>query len=243
MTQRPYELLVRFANDGSIGGASIRYITTVNGRDYEGDPLPLQGIEDPAFVSFAQQFGAAAIAEREQARADLATMTAERDSFTQQLATVTSERDSLTDQLATATSTIAERDATIVERELSLQSATTESQARINAMTSERDAALARITELQSQLPWDRRIIDASAFLARVSKAELLDLTTSADPTRQQIAQMLAAYRTNDWPIMLDSPEMQHAIGYLQQSEAISVERAAELLRDSSREEAYKAGA
>ncbi len=224
MTTRPYELLVCFAQNGSIRGASVRYITTVNGRDYEGDPIPLQGVDDPAFAAFAERFGAAAIAERDTARAELATMTAERDSLDSSLAAMTiardeamAARDTLAAQLAEAKEQIANKNAELA-------------------------AASETIAQLQSHIQWNVRIIDEAAFLARITPAELLDLTISTDPTRLQIGQMLAAYRANDWPIMLDSPEMQQAVGYLQQSAAITAERAAELLRDSTREEAYKAG-
>lgn len=231
MTTRPYELLIRFAPNGSIAGASVRYITTVNGRDYEGDPVPLQGVDDPAFAAFAEQFGAAAIAERDQARAELAAMTASREAEIVRAQSSESERDSLASSLAEMTGDRDNALARVAELESALSSA-----------QSELGSAEARILELQSQLPWDPRIIDASAFLSRISQAELLDLTTSGDPVKQQIAAMLAAYRANDWPIMLDSPEMQEAIGYLTQSGMITAEQAGELLRDSTREESYRAG-
>jgi hypothetical protein len=73
MTTRPYELLARFAPDGTIGGVSVRTITTVNGREYEDDPQPLSGATDPAFVAFASQFAAAAVAELATAREQLAS--------------------------------------------------------------------------------------------------------------------------------------------------------------------------
>jgi hypothetical protein len=71
---RPYELLARFASDGSVAGVSIRTITTVNDRDYESDPMPLAGTSDPAFVAFAEQFAAAAVAERDALAAELASL-------------------------------------------------------------------------------------------------------------------------------------------------------------------------
>lgn len=70
MTTRPYELLARFAPDGTVAGVSVRTITTINGRDYENDPTPLSGATDPAFVAFAEQFSAAAIGERDTARSE-----------------------------------------------------------------------------------------------------------------------------------------------------------------------------
>lgn len=82
MTTRPYELLARFNSDGTVAGISVRTITTVNGRDYESDPMPLTGTGDAAFASFADQFAAASVAERDAAIAAQATMQAEIDRLT-----------------------------------------------------------------------------------------------------------------------------------------------------------------
>jgi len=77
MTTRPYELLARFAADGTVAGVSVRTITTVNGRDYESDPTPLSGATDPAFVAFAEQFAADATAARDAALSQVAELTTE----------------------------------------------------------------------------------------------------------------------------------------------------------------------
>ena len=86
MTTRPYELLARFAADGTVSGVSVRTITTVGGRDYESDPTPLADTYDPAFAEFADQFAASVVAERDSAVASLesqrATMQAEIDRLT-----------------------------------------------------------------------------------------------------------------------------------------------------------------
>lgn len=82
MTTRPYELLARFAPDGTVAGVSVRTITTVNGRDYESDPLPLAEATDSAFVAFADQFAAAVVAERDAALAALQPLQAEIDRLT-----------------------------------------------------------------------------------------------------------------------------------------------------------------
>lgn len=82
MTTRPYELLARFAPDGTVAGVSVRTITTVNGRDFEGDPMPLAGASDPAFTAFADQFTAAIVAERDAAIDAQETLQAEIDRLT-----------------------------------------------------------------------------------------------------------------------------------------------------------------
>ena len=78
ITKRPYELLVRFGLNGTVQGAIVRMLTTVDGKDFEGDPIPLNGTDDPVFAEFAQQFSAAVVeerdnllAEKEQLRDDL----------------------------------------------------------------------------------------------------------------------------------------------------------------------------
>ena len=147
---------------------------------------------------------------------------------------LTSDRDAMRQQISEATEQIA-----ALQNSVDELAETREQLATAQAALTE---ANAKIVELQNALPWDVRIIDAAAFVARVTPTELLDLAGSADQVRQQIAQMLLAYKKNDWPILLDSPEMQQAIGYLVQSGSITQQRAAQLLRDSTREEAYKAG-
>lgn len=96
MTTRPYELLARFGNDGTIAGVHVRTITTVNGRDFESDPLPLADTKDPAFQSFVTQFSASVVAERDALRT-------EKQAFESQLSEKTAEVASLISQVATLT--------------------------------------------------------------------------------------------------------------------------------------------
>lgn len=86
MTTEAYELVVRMPHGTSPGGASVRYLTTVNGREFESDPQPLAGTTDPVFSAFAEQFSAKTLAERDAA-------VAERDAAQSALTTVTDERD------------------------------------------------------------------------------------------------------------------------------------------------------
>lgn len=216
MTQTPYELLARFGSNGSVSGVSVRYLFNLNGKVIEGDPEPLSGISDPVFTSFAQQFAAAAVAERDRLASDkqqlqgqLSTMQAEKEAAETNL-------ENLTQQLTEATS-------------------------QIEALQAELAAAQARITELLEQLPFSPRVMEASAFVARIQPGELLLLLKSTDQQVQAIGAMLNEWVENDWPIILDSPEMQQAIGYLAQIGLVTQDRAAELLRDCSKAEAYVA--
>jgi hypothetical protein len=207
MTTTPYELLARFATDGTIAGVSVRYLTTVNGKVYEGDPQPLASVDDPAFNDFADQFAAAVVAERDDLAEQVESLTqvkeaaeASVDQLTVQVAALTSEKATLTQQLA---------------------------------------AANARIASLLTEVPYDPRVIEASAFINRTTPEEMLQLFGSQDANVQAIAQMLLAYKANDWRIELDSTEMQQAVGYLQLSGLVTAERAAALLRDGTRAESY----
>jgi hypothetical protein len=207
MTQTPYELLARFATDGTIAGVSVRYLTTVNGKVYEGDPQPLSSVDDPAFNDFADQFSASVVAERDDlaGQVELLTQTkqaaeASVEQLTAQVATLTSEKATLTQQLA---------------------------------------AANARIAALLTEVPYDPRVIEASAFIARISSSEIMQLAASSDENIQAIWMMLLQYKENDWRIELDSQPMQQAVGYLQLVGLVSSERAAALLRDGTRAESY----
>lgn len=102
MSAKPYELLARFRPEGTVAGVSVRTITTVNGRDFESDPQPLADATDPAFTAFAEQFSAktvaerdAAVAERDTARAALATVTAERDAARAEVERLTAELEAI----------------------------------------------------------------------------------------------------------------------------------------------------
>jgi hypothetical protein len=98
MTNRPYELLARFAPDGTVAGVSVRTITTVGGRDYESDPLPLSNTSDPVFVAFAEQFSADVVAERDSLKAELdalANLQVERDQLAAQVSDLQAEIEAL----------------------------------------------------------------------------------------------------------------------------------------------------
>ncbi len=154
MTTRPYELLARFGLDGNVSGVSVRTITNVNGRDYEGDPQPLSGASDPAFIAFANQFAAAIVAQRDQLLIDKAALETERDSLQAEV-TRTSDRDSLHSQLATVTT---ERDSQ-ADRIVDLESQLDVLSKQVAALTTERDEALGEVRQLE--VARDRALADA----------------------------------------------------------------------------------
>lgn len=214
MTKTPYELLARFNTQGQVSGVSVRYLTTLNGKVYEGDPEPLSGTSDPAFTAFASQFSAAIVLERDALKTQVDELTQAKQTVEQQLQSSNATIDNKTAQLATV-----EAEKQQVQQLL--------------------DAANARINALLSEVPYNPRVIEASAFINRTTPEEMLTLFGSDDPNVQAIAAMLLEYKANDWRIELDSQEMQQAVGYLQLIGLVSEQRAAALLRDGTRAEAY----
>lgn len=99
----------------------------------------------------------------------------------------------------------------------------------------------ARVHSLLAELPFNPRIIDASKFYERITKDEFAAMSVSDDETLRTIAKTILAYKTNDWPVIFESPEFQGLIGYLVGTSFLTAERAAELTRDATREEAYDA--
>jgi hypothetical protein len=109
------------------------------------------------------------------------------------------------------------------------------------SVVAERDALQAKVQQLTEAIPWDPRVMEAKAFVARITPSEMLSLAGSEDQQVQAIVSMLKHWVANDWPIILDSPEMQQVIGYLGQINMVTPARVAELLRDCTKEEAYVA--
>lgn len=148
MSTTPYELLARFHKNGTIAGVSVRTITTVNGRDFESDPTPLSGANDPAFVAFAGQFAAGAVAERDQLRTEKAELETSLAARTKELAAMTTARNT---ELAAKAQAQEQVQSLTTERNDAL-AAKTAAEAALTAMTVERDAQRTRANGLQAEL-------------------------------------------------------------------------------------------
>jgi regulator of replication initiation timing len=189
-----------------------------------GGTLQLLPPRVPTAKELADQqdaFGAAQQLRIAELETELASTKQSLEAKTQEASTLTTERDSLRVQLDAANESLAEK---------------TSELATANGVITEKDA---RIAQLIEGLPWNPRIMETSAFIARITQDELLKLATSTDPNVQGIVAMLGQWKANDWPIILDSPEMVQAIGYLGKAGMVAPERVAELLRDCSRSEAH----
>lgn len=74
MAKRAYELLVRFGKDETVAGAHVKEMhLDDDGNDLrETAPIPLADTNNPAFNAFKDQFAAAALAENESLKTQLA---------------------------------------------------------------------------------------------------------------------------------------------------------------------------
>lgn len=213
---------------GRTGTVMAQRVETTNGRTTYIEPVDLLiGFDGSALPREVKQ---ALDAIDTQQKATITELTTERDTLRQrvtelerELSTKTSEAESMQSQVDTLTEQAATLTAT--NGELTQQLAT----------------ANQRIVELTAALPWNPRIMEAKAFVSRITPSEMLSLAASQDPQVQQIVGILTAWVANDWPIVLDSPEIQGAVPYLLSVGLVTENRVAELLRDCTRDEAYQA--
>ena len=145
------------------------------------------------------------------------------------------ERHELAEQVETLTQAKQAAEASVEQLTAQVGTLTNENA----TLTQQLAAANARIAALLTEVAYDPRVIEASAFINRTTPEEMLQLFGSQDQNVQQIAAMLLAYKANDWRIELDSIDMQQAVGYLQLVGLVSSKRAAALLRDGTRAESY----
>jgi len=218
MAKRAYELLVRFGENETVAGAHVKEMhLDEDGKDLrETAPIPLANTDNPVFVAFADKFAAKTVAENESLKSTNATLTTEKEKLE-------SEKTSLTSQLAAKT----EQAEKLTEEKTML--------------AEQLAAANARIAALLQDIPFTPRIIDATAFYNRLTKDEILTLFASTDATTKQIGETILQYKTNDWPIVFESTEVQQMLGYLMQAGTLTESRTAELTRDATRAEAYSA--
>jgi hypothetical protein len=111
-------------------------------------------------------------------------------------------------------------------------------EAELNAQVDELQTKVAALIQYR---PFNPRLIDAGAFYARITKDEFAALSVADDETLRTIAKTILAYKTNDWPVVFESPEFQGLIGYLVGTSFLTAERAAQLTADATRAEAYDA--
>ena len=241
MTTRPYELLARFKSDGTIAGCHVRTIQTINGKDFESDPIPLADATHPSFVSFAATFSASVQAEKEALvsahKTALDAKEAELTTANATIVTKNKEINGLDGEIQALESQVEQLTTSNATKQSQLDSyATIESElnAQVNKLQS-------KVSDLEQYRPFNPRMIDATAFYSRITKDEFAALSVSDDETLRTIAKTILAYKTNDWPVIFESPEFQGLIAYLVGTGFLTAERAEQLTADATRAEAYNA--
>lgn len=156
------------------------------------------------------------------AQTDLATASSQLEATTQakaaldlQVATLTNEKQSLTSQVSMLES--------VVEAEKQLTA-----------------TLQVKVADLEQYRPYNPRILAGESFYARVSKEDMVTLLTSDDAMLVTVGKTIEAYRANHWPVILDSTDFQNLVGYVLQSGVFDESEVVEIMRDATREEAYR---
>lgn len=97
-----------------------------------------------------------------------------------------------------------------------------------------------KVIELEQYRPYNPRWLDGVAFYNRVSKHDMVTLLASDDPMLVNVGKTIEAYRVNHWPVVLDSQDFQNLVGYVLQSGVFDADEVTEIMRDATREEAYR---
>jgi len=242
MTKRAYELLVRFGKDESVAGAHIKEMhLDENGNDLrETPPVPLADTTNPAFTTFADKFSAKTVAENEVLKSEKTTLLSEKATLESQVASLTSQVESKKEQIETLTTEKSELVANHAEEKSELILNHLAEKAELNAALA---AANARIVHLTNELPFNPREISVHSFKARLFKVlETEDVVrmyaVDSDPILKQIASTIANW-DSQYPIQLDSQELQQPLAYLVSIDLLTPNEVTFLRQDCVRSEAY----
>lgn len=170
MPVHPYELLARYKADGTVAGAYIKRLEIdANGRARESDPEPLLlGAADPAFATFALQFNAQAVADRDALQRDLAAL----DALYKAL-----QADDLALKALHSETLAQHAELTTMFQALSADHAQLGSDLAL--LTGQLDTALVKVTQLQAELVTaNGKVEQLQAELAAIANPPGPDLTT-----------------------------------------------------------------
>ena len=145
------------------------------------------------------------------------------------LSTTTSQLEAVTE----AKSALDLRVATLTNEKQSLTS-------QVSMLEAVIEAEKQKIADLEQYRPYNPRWLDGVAFYDRVSKHDMVTLLASDDPMLVNVGKTIEAYRVNHWPVVLDSQDFQNLVGYVLQSGVFDEAEVVEIMRDATREEAYR---
>jgi cell division protein FtsB len=260
-TRQPRQFIAVWNDAGTeVKGATFEESLFVDGDFWKNE---LTSVAPVGFGDFGTLFSNQLQVQHDALVAEVATLEAGVAALTAQVASLEASNASLTAQKAEVDELLATRNQELTTANASLSAKTSEAESLLadksialaaNAtltsekatLTSEKAtltaslaAANARIATLLEEIPFDPRIIDATAFYNRLTKDELLVFVSSEDAQVRAIGQTIAAYKANDWPVVFASTEFQQMVGYLQSVEVLTEARLEELTRDATRAEAY----
>jgi predicted nuclease with TOPRIM domain len=100
----------------------------------------------------------------------------------------------------------------------------------------------AKIADLEQYRPFNPRWLDGRSFYKRISQQDMETLLASDNPQLVIVGKTILAYRDNhvQWPVILDSTDFTNLVGYVLQSGVFDAAEVTEIMRDATREEAYR---
>jgi hypothetical protein len=263
-TRQPRQFIAVWNDAGTeVKGATFEESLFVDGDFWKNE---LTSVAPAGFGDFGTLFSNQLQVQHDALVAEVATLEAQVATLTAQVDVLEASNASLTAQKAEVDELLATKNQELTTANANLSAKTSEAESLLadksialaaNAvltsekatLTSEKAtltaslaAANARITTLLEEVPFDPRIIDATAFYNRLTKDELLVFVASVDPQVVAIGKVIADYKANDWPVIFESQDFQNMVGYLRQAGVLSEARLTELTKDATRNEAYSAG-
>ena len=102
------------------------------------------------------------------------------------------------------------------------------------------EAEKQKIADLEQYRPYNPRWLDGRSFYKRISQQDMETLLVSDNPQLFIVGKTILAYRDNHWPVVLDSQDFQNLVGYVLQSGVFDEAEVVEIMRDATKEEAYR---
>ena len=173
---KPYELLARFNKDGTIAGCHVRTITTVDGRDFESDPIPLKDATHEEFTKFAESFSASLVAERDSLVKDKEKLTTDLDAMTKELdgyiASQIKANSDLVDLRRDHAKALEDAAKELAETQDKYTTSLVEVNAKhdeeIKKINAENEALKVEVARLETMKSFDDSLISIDAFMARI---------------------------------------------------------------------------
>lgn len=188
MATRPYELLARFDSAGKVVGVSVKTLTTVDGKEFEGSPTPLSGTDDPAFTAFAEQFAAAVVSERDALQTSLSESATREANLQEQIDAAATRITDLQERVDAIPGLGIQID-TLSTQASVLESEITESNSRIESLETEKSSLLSQIATKDQELSVQANQ-SATAIQNLLNEKQALAVETAL--AQQKVSQMSA---------------------------------------------------